>query len=40
MSIDNVAYITISEKMVRDNEPLTSKEIPVGHDTNFFLNGR
>lgn len=39
MSIDNVAYITISEKMVRDNEPLTSKDIPVGHDTNFFLNG-
>lgn len=40
LSINNVAYLTISEKMVRDNEPKSSQDIEVGFDTNFFLNGR
>lgn len=39
ISIDNVAYVTISEKLKKEAEPLVSKQIPVGEDTNFFLNG-
>lgn len=40
ISIDNVAYVTISERMVKPEEPTSSKEILVGEDDNFFLNGR
>lgn len=39
LSIDNVAYVTISEKLVREEEPSSSKDILVGEDNNFFLNG-
>lgn len=40
ISIDNVAYVTISEKMLCPEEPVSSKEILVGENDNFFLNGR
>ncbi len=40
VSVENVAYITISEKMLREAEPIKSQDILVGEDTNFFLNGR
>lgn len=40
ISIENVAYVTYSEKMKVENEPLSSQDILVGEDTNFFLNGR
>lgn len=40
LSIDNVSYVTISERLVREEEPNSSKDILVGEDTNFFLNGR
>lgn len=39
ISINNVAYVTISEKLKKEAEPLASKDIPVGEDSNFFLNG-
>jgi len=34
-----VAYLYISERMVKENEPLSSENILVGEDDNFFLNG-
>lgn len=40
ISIDNVAYVSISQKLQREEEPISSKEIEVGEDKNFFLNGR
>ena len=40
ISIENVAYVSISEKLVRPEEPVSSKEILVGTNKNFFLNGR
>lgn len=40
ISIDNVAYVTISERLYRPEEPTSSKEIMVGGNDNFFLNGR
>lgn len=40
LSIDGVAYMTISEKLKEEPEPLSSSEIVVGKDENFFLNGR
>lgn len=40
ISIKNVAYTFIGEKLVREEEPRTSEDILVGEDTNFFLNGR
>lgn len=39
ISIDNVAYVTISEKLVVPPEPISSGDITVGWDKNFFLNG-
>lgn len=39
LSISGVAYATISERLKRDLEPSASKDILVGDDTNFFLNG-
>lgn len=39
IAIPNVAYLYISERLVRDNEPLSSEDILVGEDDNFFLNG-
>ena len=37
VSIDGVVYACIEEVLVREPEPNTSKEIPVGEDDNFFL---
>lgn len=39
IAIPNVAYLYISERLVRDNEPLSSEDILVGENDNFFLNG-
>ena len=39
IAIPNVAYLYVSERLVRDNEPLSSEDILVGEDDNFFLNG-
>lgn len=38
-AVPNVAYLYISERMVKENEPLSSENILVGEDDNFFLNG-
>ena len=38
-AIPGVAYLYISERMVREEEPKTSEDILVGEDDNFFLNG-
>lgn len=40
IDINNVAYVTISEKLVREAEPKSSADIPVDEETNFFLNNR
>ena len=40
ISIKNVSYTSISEKLLREEEPISSKELPVGEDDNFFLIGR
>lgn len=40
ISIENVAYVTFSEKMKKEAEPRSSEDILVGEDKNFFLNGR
>lgn len=37
ISINNVAYISLSEKLVSEPEPRSSAHIPVDDDTNFFL---
>lgn len=39
IAIPNVAYLYVSERLVRDNEPLSSEDILVGENDNFFLNG-
>lgn len=39
ISIENVAFVTITERLLRAPEALKSKDIIVGEDTNFFLNG-
>lgn len=38
--IPNVTYLYISEKLYRENQPLSSEDILVGENDNFFLNGR
>lgn len=38
ISIDNVAYVSISERLTRETEPRSSEDIPVGINENFFLN--
>lgn len=40
LSIDGVAYVSISEALTREPEPKNSEEILVGRDNNFFLNNR
>lgn len=40
ISVPGVGYYTISERLLRDAEPSSSKDIEVGWDDNFFLNGR
>lgn len=39
ISIENVAFVTITERLLRAPETLSSKDILVGEDKNFFLNG-
>lgn len=38
ISIENVAYVSIAERMVAEVEPRSSAEIEVDSNTNFFLN--
>lgn len=40
ISIEGVAYVSIQERLKRDPEPDTSKDIVVGENDNFWLNGR
>lgn len=40
ISIDNVCYAYITERLIKEEEPQSSKDILVGEDDNFFLNGR
>ena len=40
ISIKNVSYVSVSEKLQREEEPISSKELPVGENDNFFLIGR
>ena len=40
LSIPNVSYTFIGEWLKREEEPISSKDIPVGLDDNFFLLGR
>lgn len=39
ISILDVAFVTFSEKLKKETEPLKSQDILIGEDTNFFLNG-
>lgn len=39
ISVPGVAYLYITEKLLRENEPLSSEDILVGEEDNFFLNG-
>lgn len=40
ISINNVSYTTISERLVRKEELKSSEDLLVGENDNFFLNGR
>ena len=40
ISIKDVAYTSVSERLVKPEEPTSSKDIPVSEDDNFFLIGR
>lgn len=40
ISINNVSYVSISQKLLREEEPVSSRDIIVSEDENFFLNGR
>ncbi len=40
LSIPNVSYTFFSERLKTEEEPISSKDIPVGEDDNFFLIGR
>lgn len=40
ISIKNVAYTSIEERLICEEEPRSSENILVGEDKNFFLNGR
>lgn len=40
ISINGVAYVSISERLLSEVEPKSSGQIEVGNDTNFFLNNR
>lgn len=40
ISIENVAYVTISERLRNEIEPKSSADIRVGENENFFLNNR
>lgn len=36
-SIKDVAYVSVSERLLREVEPRSSEQIPVDEDINFFL---
>ena len=40
ISVDGVAYVSISERLVCEPEPRTSADIEVSRDKNFFLNNK
>lgn len=40
ISIEGVAYVSVQERLKREPEPETSKDIIVGENDNFFLQGR
>ena len=40
ISIDGVAYVSISERLVSEPEPRTSADIEVSRDKNFFVNNK
>ena len=40
LSIENVAYCFIQERLYTEEEPRSSEDILVGEDTNFFLNNK
>lgn len=40
ISIENVAYVSLGESLVKEAEPRTSESILIDSDTNFFLNNR
>lgn len=40
LSIENVSYVTFTERLMKEEEPLSSQDIEVGEDKNFFLLGR
>ena len=40
ISINGVSYTCVSEKLLREEEPISSKDLPIGDDDNFFLIGR
>ena len=40
INIPGVIYLYISERLQRENEPISSEDILVGENDNFFLNGR
>lgn len=39
LSIKRVTYVSVNEKLYKDEEPRSSEDIMVGEDENFFLNG-
>lgn len=40
ISIQDVAYVTVSEKLLKEVEPRSSEQIIVSDEDNFFLNNR
>lgn len=40
ISIKGVSYTCISEKLLREEEPISSKDLPISDNDNFFLIGR
>jgi hypothetical protein len=38
LSIKNVAFVSFEERLITPPEPITSEDILVGEDDNFFLN--
>lgn len=40
LDIEDVAYVSIAERLIREPEPRSSENIQVGMDKNFFLNNK
>lgn len=40
ISIKNVAYVSLDEGLIRENEPRSSENIIISENDNFFLNNR